>query len=191
MNHLSGISANLLSCLMGASEIGLAVFRRSRSGTNSAVDRGSLGLLWAVIALGIFAAFYLVHALPFLNFGTERLCVPLGVLIFAAGTTLRWYSIGYLGRFFTVDVAIANDHELIDTGPYRRIRHPSYTGALMGLSGIGLCLCNAASWTAIFLPALLAFIWRIHIEEQALCQGLGDVYRDYMRRTQRLIPSVY
>ena len=108
-----------------------------------------------------------------------------------AGLALRWYSIIYLGRFFTVNVAIATDHRLIDTGPYRFIRHPSYTGALMAFGGVGLCLCNWASLAVMFVPTLLVFMRRMHVEEVALIQGLGNTYRDYMRRTKRLIPAVY
>lgn len=189
---LSGISvANLLSLVLGPSEIGLAIFRRAGSGAAPAADRGSLRLLWAVIVSAVFGGFFLAYAAPSLHWGSGLPLVALGVAAFAAGILLRWYSILYLGRFFTVNVAIARDHHLIDTGPYRRIRHPSYTGALLALSGIGLCLCNAASLAAIIVPTVGAFVWRMHIEEQALCSGLGPVYRDYMRHTKRLIPSVY
>jgi protein-S-isoprenylcysteine O-methyltransferase len=183
--------ANLLSLFMGPSELGLAIFRRAKAGATSAADRGSLRLLWAVIFLGVGGAFFLAYAEPSLGFRPELPFVALGVLVFVAGIVLRWYSIVYLGRFFTVDVAIARDHRLIDSGPYRHIRHPSYTGALLGLSGIGLCLCNAASLAAIVIPTAAVFVWRMHVEEQALREGLGDVYRDYMRRTRRLIPLVY
>ena len=48
------------------------------------------------------------------------------------GVALRWYSVIYLGRFFTANVAILKDHQLVDTGPYRFVRHPSYTGVRAG-----------------------------------------------------------
>ena len=58
-----------------------------------------------------------------------------GVVLFVAGLLLRWWAIIVLGRFFTVDVSIAEGHELIESGPYRFIRHPSYTGALLAFLG--------------------------------------------------------
>ncbi len=115
----------------------------------------------------------------------------LGFILFLGGLALRWYSIGYLGRFFTVDVSISAEHKLIDSGPYRYIRHPSYTGALFVLVGLGFCFGN---WLSIFfltVPIVCAFLWRIRIEESALTEALGEDYRAYMQRTKRLIPFVY
>jgi protein-S-isoprenylcysteine O-methyltransferase len=115
----------------------------------------------------------------------------LGVTLYAAGLILRWYAILHLGRFFTVNVAIAADHRVIDTGPYRFVRHPSYTGALMAFLGLALCLANWASLTVLVVPVFFVFLRRIQVEEAALLQALGDEYRGYMSRTKRLIPAVY
>ncbi|HMG05340.1 MAG TPA: isoprenylcysteine carboxylmethyltransferase family protein, partial [Chthoniobacterales bacterium] len=104
---------------------------------------------------------------------------------------VRWYSIVHLGRFFTVDVAIAADHQLIDTGPYRYVRHPSYTGALLAFIGFAMALRNWASVLIISLPIAFAFLYRINVEERALIQALGERYRAYIKRTKRLIPFVY
>lgn len=82
--------------------------------------------------------------------------VPAGVAVFAAGIVLRWYSIIHLGRFFTVNVAIAADHQLVDTGPYRFVRHPSYTGALLAFVGFGMVMRNWASVLVISMPVALA-----------------------------------
>jgi protein-S-isoprenylcysteine O-methyltransferase Ste14 len=101
------------------------------------------------------------------------------------------YAIVHLGRFFTVNVAISSIHRLIDTGPYRFVRHPSYTGALMAFLGLALCLANRASLVILLVPVFLVFLRRMHVEERALLQAFGDQYRDYMRRTKRLIPAVY
>jgi protein-S-isoprenylcysteine O-methyltransferase len=90
-----------------------------------------------------------------------------------------------------VAVAIAADHRLIDTGPYRFVRHPSYTGALMAFLGLALCLANWASRVVMVVPVFLVFLRRMQVEEGALLQALGDQYREYMNRTKRLIPAVY
>jgi protein-S-isoprenylcysteine O-methyltransferase len=104
---------------------------------------------------------------------------------------LRWYSIFYLGRFFTVDVQVSADHQLIDSGPYRFIRHPSYTGILFEFLGFGLCLGNWLSVLIIIVPVGAAFLYRIRVEESALARGLGERYVTYCSRTKRLIPFVY
>jgi len=179
----------ILGIIYLLSEVFLAVTRRSGSGATSH-DRRSLLLLWGVISVSIWLGISVsvVHGatLPHLH-----LCYLVGLLLFIAGVVLRWYSIVYLGRFFTVDVAIAHEHELIDSGPYRFIRHPSYTGALIAFVGFGLCLGSWLALACMVLPITAAFLWRIHVEEQALADALGDKYRIYMRRTKRLIPFVY
>ncbi|HEU6448587.1 MAG TPA: isoprenylcysteine carboxylmethyltransferase family protein [Verrucomicrobiae bacterium] len=109
----------------------------------------------------------------------------------ALGIVLRWYAILYLGRFFTVNVAIAEDHRLIDTGPYHFIRHPSYTGSLLSALGVAMSLQNWISFLIVFVSILAVTLWRIHIEEQALAEGLGQPYRSYMKRTKRLVPGIY
>jgi protein-S-isoprenylcysteine O-methyltransferase Ste14 len=98
---------------------------------------------------------------------------------------------GSLTLLWIVIVAIAAGHRLIDTGPYRFVRHPSYTGALMAFFGLALCLANWASLAVMLIPVFLVFLRRMHVEEDALLQAFGNQYRDYMRRTKRLIPAVY
>jgi protein-S-isoprenylcysteine O-methyltransferase Ste14 len=107
------------------------------------------------------------------------------------GMVLRLYSIIYLGPFFTNNVAIATNHRLIDSGPYRYIRHPSYTGALMLFLGLGLGTGNWLSVVVIIVPVFAAFWWRMGIEEAALLDALGEPYRCYMKRTKRLVPMIY
>ncbi len=117
-----------------------------------------------------------------------RVC---GLCIYVLGFILRFYSIFYLGRFFTTNLTIAADHRLIDSGPYRFIRHPSYTGIFMLYLGICLCIGNWATTLIIIVPIFCAFLWRMKVEENALREALGQPYADYMKRTKRLIPMVY
>jgi protein-S-isoprenylcysteine O-methyltransferase len=187
---------NQLASLMGAiywvSEIALSVRKRAAGSRESQLaDRGSLRLLWIVIGCSVFAAFFLSFAIPEADLNSFRPARPVGILFFVLGLMLRWYAIIYLGRFFTVNVAIAADHQVIEGGPYRYIRHPSYTGALMAFLGLGLCIGNWVSLAVLLVPVAGVFLWRMHVEESALLQGLGDRYRSYMARTKRLIPGVY
>jgi protein-S-isoprenylcysteine O-methyltransferase len=170
------------------SELVLAFTRRS-SAKGVSKDAYSLRILWVVIGLSIWFSIRAPSIWPAAVL--PPWCVPTGVALFVFGVVLRWYSIVHLGRFFTVDVAIAADHQLIDTGPYRSVRHPSYTGALLAFIGFAMALRSWASVLMISLPIALAFLYRINVEERALVQALGERYRDYIKRTKRLIPFIY
>src|SRR5262249_39315712 len=114
-----------------------------------------------------------------------------GLGVFALGLGLRIFSMIYLGRFFTPNVAIVTDHRLIDSGPYRFIRHPTYSGFLLIVLGLGLACANAASLAIMFIPVSAALLWRIQIEERVLTEAFGERYRAYASRTKRLIPFIY
>ena len=189
--HVNFQFAQYLGAAYLVSELGLQIFKRASRTQAQGTDAGSLRLLWRVIAASVGVAWWLAIVWPAARFSSAGGAGIVGVVIFVAGLILRWYSIFYLGRFFTVNVAIASDHRLIDTGPYRYIRHPSYTGALMAFLGLGLCLYNWASVLALMTGTTLAFAYRIRVEEAALAQGLGEDYRSYMRRTRRLVPGLY
>lgn len=115
----------------------------------------------------------------------------MGIAVWLMGALFRFYSMRVLGRFFTYDVAISADQYVVEQGPYRWLRHPSYLGSLVAEVGLGMTFTN---WLALIVPALClaaAYTYRIRIEEKALVEGLGPAYRDYMRRTWRLVPFVF
>jgi protein-S-isoprenylcysteine O-methyltransferase len=114
-----------------------------------------------------------------------------GAVSFAAGAALRVWSVATLGRYFTYVVQVSPDQKVVDTGPYRLVRHPSYSGALLMGLGIGLALRSPYSALAIVASSFLAYLIRILVEERALAQGIGEPYRAYMARTKRLVPFVW
>ena len=187
---------SLLTALIGwvllLSELGLTWRRRSsRVAESRTMDDGSLSLLWRVIG-GAIAAGYVLAAFgvgPRLPAGVPWGWIGLGV--FAVGAVVRWWAIHHLGRFFTVDVAVAQDHRVVDTGPYRLVRHPSYTGLLLQLTGLALSLNHGLSLLVILLPVTTAIIYRIRVEERALLTRLGGAYASYICATKRLVPLVY
>jgi protein-S-isoprenylcysteine O-methyltransferase len=182
-------SLTILGLIHGASELGLLWQRRSSAATS--VDRGSLRLLLLVGGGSFFLAIKTRAWLPEASFAQLHGSYTLGTILIVGGLLFRWLAIVSLGRFFTVNVAVANDHRVIESGPYRFIRHPAYLGALLAFLGWGLCLANWVSMLAIVVPAIVTFLWRIHVEEAALVGALGEDYRAYSSRTKRLIPFVY
>jgi protein-S-isoprenylcysteine O-methyltransferase len=112
-----------------------------------------------------------------------------GEALIVAGAALRVWAMLTLDRFFTFVVGIADDHRVVRDGPYRVIRHPGYAGALIAMVGVGVSL---RSWLSVLLmlvvpPLVLAV--RIRVEEATLVAALGQEYKDYARKTGRLIPK--
>lgn len=173
------------------SEVLLTATRRSRSRTGTKQDRSTLGVIWIVIIVSIVAGVNVAKLWPAAALPNGRELAYVGVFLFVAGLVLRWWAIITLGRFFTVDVTIEKDHELVERGPFRVVRHPSYTGVLLAFVGFALTLRNWAALLIILVPIFAAFIRRMKVEEEALSKALGSRYADYMRRTKRLVPFVY
>jgi protein-S-isoprenylcysteine O-methyltransferase Ste14 len=173
------------------SEILLNLARRSRSKTGTKQDRSTLGIIWLVIAASITAGVFVALNFRAAALPHGRLFASAGVALFVAGLILRWWAIFTLGRFFTVDVAIEKDHQLVDRGPFHIVRHPSYTGVLLAFVGYALSLRNWAALLVILIPIVAAFIHRVNVEEEALSCALGPHYTDYIKRTKRLVPFVY
>jgi protein-S-isoprenylcysteine O-methyltransferase len=181
------------------SELLLTVTRRSRSRTGTKQDRSTLRVLWLVIMASVAAGVYLAARSTSLRAGYlsvfalphGQMFALVGVVLFLTGLFLRWWAIITLGRFFTADVTIEKDHELVERGPFRVVRHPSYTGVLLAFVGFALSLRNWAALLVILVPIFAAFIRRMNVEEDALSRALGSRYADYMRRTKRLVPFVY
>jgi protein-S-isoprenylcysteine O-methyltransferase Ste14 len=96
-----------------------------------------------------------------------------------------------LGRYFTRDVATREGQRVVESGPYRWIRHPSYTGILMTAAGFGLALGNALALAIVLIGVLAGLLYRVAVEERALATDLGQPYRTYMLRTRRFIPFLW
>jgi protein-S-isoprenylcysteine O-methyltransferase Ste14 len=183
-----------LSLILGliylGSEILLTITRRSRSATGTKQDQSTLGVIWVVIMASIAAGVFVAHSTSIrVNYG--RWFDVLGVMLFAGGLLLRWWAIITLGRFFTVDVVVEKDHEVVERGPFRVVRHPSYTGVLLAFVGFALTLRNWGAILVVLAPIFAAFVRRMNVEEEALSRALGERYTEYMKRTKRLIPGVY
>lgn len=154
-------------------------------------DKGSRAVLEILVRLGTGLCFVLAYLVPATAITSAReLLFWLGVLLIYAGIALRLYAIQVLGAYFTYKLAVAPEQPVIQAGPYRFIRHPSYTGVLLMLLGFGLTCTNWLGLLALMVCALIGFGYRIHVEEQILQENLGQQYQEYMRRTKRLIPFV-
>jgi protein-S-isoprenylcysteine O-methyltransferase len=174
-----------------ASELWLGWRRRSADASRTR-DRGTLRLLLVTIpvcaAVAVWLAFSGLARFPS---GLREPLLWVGMAMMLLGISFRWWAVRVLAGHFTVDVTIRPDHRLIRRGPYRWLRHPSYTGALMTCYGFALALGNLGSLLVVALPVTAAFLWRIRIEERVLAEAFPEQYADYARATKRLIPHVW
>lgn len=114
-----------------------------------------------------------------------------GAVIGWLGLLLRWWSFAALGTYFTTVVMTSPDQVVVSRGPYRALRHPSYTGLLAAFLGGGLMFGNALGAAASFLVMLAALIQRLLREERALVDALGDEYLAFAKERARLVPFVW
>jgi protein-S-isoprenylcysteine O-methyltransferase Ste14 len=113
-----------------------------------------------------------------------------GLIMQACGFALRVWSMRTLGDFYTRTLRTTQHQHLVDTGPYRLIRHPGYAGAL--LVWTGLALASRSTPATVVVAALMgrAYQRRITAEEKLLRRALPE-YSDYSRRTHKLIPHLW
>jgi protein-S-isoprenylcysteine O-methyltransferase Ste14 len=167
-------------------------WRPQRDPTARQVDRGSFVVMGIVTGGGVIvacvlAAVWTAAAIPWL-----RPQVTLaGIVVFVLGAALRWWAILTLGRYFTFDVAVRSTQTVVQSGPYRLVRHPAYTAILIMLLGVGMALANWASLVAMLAGGLIGLLYRVRVEERALVEALGQPYVDYMRHTKRFIAFIY
>ena len=176
--------------LFPISEIVLALVKRSRGQDAQSEDRGSLRLLWLGISLGVGLAIVAQRVTSAHLPGAHRVYFVLALVLLVGGLALRWVAILTLGRLFTVDVAIHFDHAVVQSGLYRLVRHPSYTGLLVAFVGLGVSFVNWLSMVVLLVPVGLAVFNRVLKEERALLAALGVEYASYCDRTKRFIPGV-
>jgi len=181
------VSLILLWILLEIIDFGIIRRLRLSSGAINRKDSGSNLLLRVSLYVSIIIAIFLaendITKLPTWFF------YP-GILLMAFGILVRQWAILTLGRFFTFTVSVQKNQKVVDYGPYRFIRHPSYLGVSLTVIGIGVALQSLCGILVILVLFGLALGYRIHIEEKFLVSELGDDYIQYMKRTKRLIPFV-
>jgi protein-S-isoprenylcysteine O-methyltransferase Ste14 len=114
-----------------------------------------------------------------------------GLALFVLGMGFTVSAYRTLGRFFSLTVRVQTDHRVVETGPYRFIRHPGYVGVIVGFLGLGLALQSWVSVLLLLVATSSALAYRLYVEEKFMVAELGDEYVQYMRRSKRLIPYVW
>jgi protein-S-isoprenylcysteine O-methyltransferase Ste14 len=158
------------------------------------VKRDTQPHMWLSLSLtlGIIIAFVLPHVpiFRFVNFAPINPAISVfGVLLCVAGMAFLVWGRHHLGRNWSQTVAIKEEHELVSSGPYCRVRHPMYTGGLVAC--IGSAIAVGGPWIFLLLILGAIFLWRVGAEDKLMAQQFPNEYLDYRKRTKALIPFVW
>ena len=177
--------------MFGASEWSIRLRSRMNHG-GTKHDRGSFFVIIATSLVGVGSAFVLAQDVQSAGIGVGRWPIFVaGLVIVLLGVALRQWSVLTLGTFFTVQVQVRSDQTVVNTGPYRWVRHPSYTAIVMSFVGIGVALENWLSLVVLIVVPSVGLVIRIRVEEKALLEALGEPYREFSATRARLIPKVW
>jgi len=153
-------------------------------------DRASIWILIILIAVGYFLSFRIgVTKLGRIYYWNTFFAV--GIFLVITGMVIRIKSILTLKQHFTYTVTKIENHELIETGLYKIVRHPGYLGQILIFTGTAVSLSNWISVILMLVAVLLGYIYRIKVEEQFMIKQMGKTYTDYQKRTKRLIPFIF
>lgn len=158
----------------------LAAFTARRSTHRSLGRLGPRGVAAIAVALLIRGAgrgAFQVHS--------PALAV-VGTALFASGIALALWARAILGRNWGMPTTQRLEPELVTTGPYALIRHPIYTGILLGLVGTALVTDLIGLGIALILG--IYFVWAARVEERNLTGAFPTTYPQYRERTKMLIP---
>lgn len=182
----------LISTLWIGFEIWLIIRDNSRGKGKTVIDKGTRNFNSIALTVGITGAAILNG---FSNFffpgGRTKAIFMIGIAIMLIGMALRFWSVITLGASFRTTIETQKDQKIIRHGPYKLVRHPSYSGLILVCCGYGMALQNWLSlFMAVILP-LVALIYRIHLEETALVSSFGCDYVEYQKCTKKLIPWIW
>jgi protein-S-isoprenylcysteine O-methyltransferase Ste14 len=157
-----------------------------------AADRGSTLFVGLSFGVGLLA----VVLAPLLNADAIGLQLPpllrwIGVVLMVLAVLLRIWASRTLGAFYTRTLVVGAQQRLIQAGPYRLVRHPGYLGTLVLWIGAGIAAGNGMILGGIAVLFLVAYGYRVRVEEVMLTRSFGEAYRQYARRTWKLIPFLY
>ncbi len=180
----------LFSILYGLFEIFMSRRKEDNRKISKSGDKGSIWLLTISISMGYWLSFIIASTKIGRIYHWNTLFL-IGSVLVIIGLIIRVSAIMKLKQQFTYTVTKIENHELIETGLYKMIRHPGYLGQLVIFLGTSVCMSNWLSILLMIIPVLSGYLNRINVEERFMDEQMGQKYLDYRKRTKKLIPSVY
>jgi protein-S-isoprenylcysteine O-methyltransferase Ste14 len=170
-------------------ELGVRVGESARGKGRRQRDRGTRILVALTLGAAIGTAFAARSSQPLRTLASAQAA---GLILLWLGLALRAWAIATLGGEFRTTVEVEPGQPVVRAGPYRWVRHPSYTGLLLIAAGFGVVRGSWVSLTVCVALLLPALVRRIHVEEAELDRVLGEAYRSYRSATTaRLIPGLW
>ena len=157
-------------------------------------DRGREIVLMAISAtgLGVLPFIYVVSNAPrFANYPFRPWQAWLGAVLFAASLWLFHRTHKDLGRNWSVTLEVRDQHTLVTSGVYSRVRHPMYSAFWVWALAQALLLPNWIAGPAGLIGFGTLFFLRVGREEALMIETFGEDYRRYMARTARILPGIY
>ena len=115
----------------------------------------------------------------------------LGFILISIGILMKYWCMYCLKEFFVEDIQVQKNHKIIQQGPYRFLRHPSYLGAWLRLFGISIFMqCKMGVMWIIFI-VIPIYAYRIFLEELMLSQSFGAEYKEYQKNTWKVLPYIF
>jgi len=179
-----------LTVIWGVLELRHLRLRAGKTGTAKIDDQKTLETIFLVAVPCVLLA-VATYWLSFAVWSWRETIFWSGTFFAITGMALRDWSTFVLGRFFVIEVAVQKDQTVVDRGPYRFVRHPSYAGAMATMLGVGLMSGNWTGLGVAVIPGYIVLLRRIRLEEEVLARELGEPYKTYMTKTKRLVPFVY
>jgi protein-S-isoprenylcysteine O-methyltransferase Ste14 len=174
-----------------AFEVGLLVRDLVRRRGRLRKDRGTRAIVSLALAGSVWLGIVLRTLLPALDTPAPQIFAAAGIVVIWLGLGVRVWAVLTLGRSFSTFVEVEADQAVVTRGPYRWVRHPSYTGLLLIALGFGL---GAGNWLSLLICAVvpaLGLLPRIAVEEAEMTRVLGEPYRSYQAATHRLLPGLW
>ncbi|HEV7838215.1 MAG TPA: isoprenylcysteine carboxylmethyltransferase family protein [Gemmatimonadaceae bacterium] len=171
----------------------MKIVRRGLEGGKRAgsKDSGSMKVLLAGMGVASLVAYPIAFVKAWSFPGSWQLPLfAVGVLLMFLGSMLRRYCWRTLGEYFTGDVSVKPDQPIISSGPYRLVRHPSYTAGMMMYIGIGFALGSWFSLALLTITTIATYSYRVLVEERVLLDALGEPYDAYLKGRKRFIPYI-
>lgn len=172
------------------SEIGiLIVSKRQRKSVDA--ENKDKGSFW-MITIGICACVFVNQVCNSMKLGyVDSTFSSVGSVLMIVGVAIRLWAVAVLGRHFSLVVSVDSKQKLIQRGPYRVLRHPSYTGLFLAFAGMGLAFNTWVGSLIMLVFFIAVFSYRIRVEEKALSENFPDEYPGYIQKTSRIIPFVW
>lgn len=153
-------------------------------------DHGTeVQIIWAVAITQLAAVIEFCYFKQLLS--AWNIIDTFAITAMISGFALRTWAVHTLGQFFTMHITVQDQQKIIQTGPYKIFRHPSYVGAFLLYLGT---ITFLHSWyTLIVASLLLPVVWlrRIYYEEKMLLESFGEEYKTYCKKAKRLIPWIW